>query len=177
MSLQKRIQDLAGCDLSFLDPYWDAALLGFVERGNGALRHVRACYGYQSMKALLKDKYMTPQQLYAMINKQFNDFNLKNAPVILTRYKRVPLWDHIRENNYPVWESFNKAILGLGYIGWNCTGVIYNKLLCTDILQTNQSTNNDSALMDNAHAITHIEEHIIPLDLGEFTPWFLTPVK
>lgn len=177
MSLQKRIQEIAECDLTFLDSFWDPALLGFVERGNGQQRHKKACYGYQGMKALLKSKHMTPEQMYAHINNQFNSFSFKETPLVLKRYKRIPLWDLIRENNYPLWESMNKAILGLGFIGWQCTGVVYNKILCSDIVQANQSTNNDNVLLDSAQATALLEDHIIPLDLGEHTPWFLTPVK
>lgn len=177
MSLQKRIQEIAGCDLTFLDSFWDPALLGYVERGCGQRMHKKACYGYQSMKALLKSKHMSPQQLYAYINNQFNAFSFKETPLVLTRYKRVPLWDRIRENNYPTWELMNKAILGLGTVGWTCTGVVYNKILCSDLLQANQSTNNSNSSQDSAQATALLEEHIIPLDLGEHTPWFLTPVK
>ena len=56
-------------------------------------------------------------------------------------------------------------------------GVVYNKILCSDLLQANQSTNNSNSSQDSAQATALLEEHIIPLDLGEYTPWFLTPVK
>lgn len=178
MHKQKRVNETAGADLTYLPRDWDSALLGFVERGGSKNRHVHACYGYQAMKAvLLKERKLTPEQVYAHIKQVTNSLHGPDIPIILTRMKRQPMWDAIRRNKYPTWEYMNRAILGLGYAGWKCTGVVYSKSLCASILQEQQSTNNDNELQDYAQALTTIEDTLVPLDLGEFTPWFLTCVQ
>ena len=176
MPIRENINELAESNLSYFDPSWDKALLGFVERA-GDNRYVAACYGYQAMKAILKDKGCTPQQIYVRLGIVRNSMRDATSPIILTRSSRRPLWRIIREENYPIWDTLNKAILGLGYEGNTCGGVVYNKPLCTSLLQEAQSTNNDNATMDYAQALHFLDESIIPVSLGKYTPWFLTPVK
>lgn len=177
MHRQNRVTEAADCDLQFLPKEWDAAIIGFAERGGSKTRHVKACYGYQAMKAVLKERKLSPAQVYAHIQKVFNDYGDVTKPLLVTRMKRRPLWDAIRKNKYPIWELLNKAVIGLGYDGWNCTGVVYSKPVSATILQTKQSTNNNNQLTDLAQAYELLDNSIIPLDLGSFTPWFVTPVQ
>lgn len=178
MSKQKRVSEAAGCDLTFLDPIWDSALLGFVESGKIAANTVKACYGYQALKAVLvKDKKYTPEQTYAYLRHLAFTSASDDYPMLLMRYTRRTLWSKIRQNNYPLWEHMNKAILGLGHNGLITEGVVYSKPICVSILQSKQSTNNNNELKDYAQALTTVEEGIIPIDLGHHTPWFLTPVQ
>lgn len=172
-----RINEIAGAELQFLPSEWDAALIGFAERGGSKTRHVKACYGYQAMKAVLKERKLSPEQVYARIQKVFNASSDINRPLLVMRMKRRPLWETIRRNKYPTWELLNKAIIGLGYDGWNCTGIVYSKPVSAGIIQSKQSTNNNDQLTDLAQAYELLDESLIPLDLGHATPWFVTPVQ
>lgn len=160
--------------LSFLDDKWDQALIGYAESGAPG-RHVLPCYGYQVLKTILRDKGMSPVQMYHHINTLVNSIS-GDKPLMLTKYNRSSLWKTIKDKNYPRWDLLDKAIIGLGSTGWDQRGIVYSKPLCIDLLAASQTSTNQIELLDTAATITQLETSIIPICLGEYTPWFVTPV-
>lgn len=180
MRKQDRINELADAELHYLPSIWDKALLGYVEQSSCGKRHIRACYGYQAMKAtLIKDLKLSNAQVYAKLKQILADSDPQRdatGPIILVKLKREPRWNIILSNKFPTWEGMNKAVLGIAMTGKGYSGVIYSKSACADILQARQSTSSDSELADYAQALAYVDEHLVTADLGEHTPWMLTSV-
>lgn len=169
-----RISEAAAVDLTFLDDSLDNALLGYAVSG-GRGRYVLPCYGYQVIKSVLlnngysgADMYARLRQIYAKAGRPY--------PLILTKMSHKALWEAIANNNYVRWEQLDKAILGIGKIGSDITGIVYSAPLCIDILTKTSSTLR-SEEEKRLQAIRFFEEGIMPLSTPKYTPWYLTPVK
>lgn len=174
MLRREKITEQVQADLKFLPDKWDRALLGYVERG-GPGRHVLPCYGYQAAKAILKGIGYTPQAMYPTWNKTVSSMR-GNKPLTLYKYNNRELWKRITEGRLPRWELLDTAIIGLGQLGWEQKGLVYNKATCVDLFVKSQ-TSTRSDMLATVDAITRLETNNIPVSLGEYTPWYLTPVQ
>lgn len=171
-----KVMELAECELKFLHPDWNSALLGFAERGTEEGRYVLPCYGYQALKAIASQKTSNPEEIYKLITGAIYDAP-KEKPLIVTRYNHKALWRQVRLYKYPRWQYLDKAIIGLGREGWENSGLVYNKALCCDILVGNQSTLETNPMVLKANARKTLDETIIPVSLGDYSPWFVTQIK
>lgn len=160
----------------FLDEFWDPALIGYAERG-GPGRFVLPAYGYQAMKALLKDKAYTPKQMYAILYKTLSKPTLGKRPLIVTKYNGSTLWNKIKEGEYPRWENLDKAIIGIGSTSFGAHGVCYLKNRCTEILQETSSSLSDNQWRNLLDTLYKLDNTIIAASLGEKSPWFVTSIK
>jgi hypothetical protein len=160
----------------FLDSYWDKALIGYAERG-GPGRFVLPAYGYQAMKALLKDQEYTPKQVYALLYKTLSAPVLGKRPLVVTKYNGDTLWKKIRNEKYPIWENLDKAIIGIGSTSFGSQGVCYLKNKCIDILQNTSSSLSDDQWRNFLDTSYKLDNTIVAASLGEKSPWFVTLIK
>lgn len=174
MALRDRVTELAGIDLEYLPSQCDSFLLGFAQRG-GSSRPL-ACYGYQAAKAALWERYKDVRRLYAELQ-VLGNFYLDADVLWVVRYARKEMWRMIAEAGYKRWESLDRAVIGIGSVRGEVSGLVYNKSLCVDILRSDTV----ASVQDNARrqldAISFIEDKVVGLDLCEYSPWFLTHVK
>lgn len=177
MHKKSRILEIASCDLNFLPNEFDEAILGIAEQGSSNNGNIRVCYGYQAIKSILGSNKITPLEIYARIHYLFSNISDSLPPIILMKFKRKPLWNIITNNRFPIWESLNKAILGLCYDKWEYTGVIYNKQTCINIIDSKQITASNDPLDGTLQALNLVENDIIPVHLGKNSPWFLTKIN
>lgn len=175
MLKREKITDMAnGADLEFLEDSWDNALIGLAESGAPG-RAVLPCYGYQALKAILKDRGCNPAEMYARLQQLINSIEYEK-PLFLTKYKKKELWQIICAKNFPRWDSLDHAIIGLGKTGWDDRGVVYSKPLAVTTIMNNQSSTSENKLLETGETLRFLEAHIIPVCLGEYTPWFVTPI-
>lgn len=181
MKKRDKIEEIAGSNLHFMDPVFDSALIGFAECGSSTSGGVKACYGYQALKSILCDNNnVQPAEVYARLKMHLSSAwtgNKDKMPILLMKIRGNKLWNIIKNNNFPVWDYFHKAVLGICMHNWQYNGVIYNKQKCIDILSTYQSYNKDSSLERHLQSSNVLDNTVISLDLGINTPWFLTHVK
>lgn len=174
MLKREKITDIAEADLVFLDDTWDQALLGFAESGVKG-RSILPCYGYQAFKAILRERGESPANIYLKIQHLINGMPMEK-PLVVTKFNRKELWNIIRAKNYPRWEQLDQAIIGLGKLGWVDKGIVYSKPLCITTMMNNQSTRDLNTMREIGHIATLIDSSIIPVSLGRYTPWFVTPI-
>lgn len=160
----------------FLDSFWDPALLGYSERG-GPGRFVLPAYGYQAMKALLKSKNYEPKQMYAILYKTLSSPSLGKRPLIVTKYNHKTLWKKIKDEAYPRWEHFDKAIIGIGSTNFGAQGICYLKNQCIEILKNISSASSEDQWRNFLDISYKIDNTIVTASLGEKSPWFLTHIK
>lgn len=168
----------SGVSLSkyYLDDSLDKALLGYVERGGGS-NYLLPCYGYQAIKAVLKEQNYSGAEMYEKMKELIPYSDNVALPLILTKYKKEDLWAKIRSLKLNRWEGLNSAIIGLGTIGYRNTGVVYNKVLCVEVLEDTSSGLSSNESDDVISSIRKLEENLVPVDVGKYTPWYLTPIK
>lgn len=163
-----RLNELAGEQLKFASPEWNAALLGFVENWAGTKL---PCYGYQALKASIATKYK-PADMYRVLNTFTNEGHF-----ILHRLSSKALWSYVLDTRLPRWESLDRAALGLGYRNYNVLGLVYNRTLCISEIAAIQAVSDENPMANYAQAVEFITDNIIPNSLGTRTPWYLTPVN
>lgn len=176
MLKREKIDEQVSVKMNYLSDSVDAALLGYVERG-GRNKYILPCYGYQAIKAILRASGASGPVMYAKIQALFSKKYSSELPVILVKMNHTELWRTINAKKYPRWEGLDSAIIGLGKIGpHEPTGIVYNKPGCINCLTVNSSDGSDGS---NAilNAIRMMDENITPVTLGQYTPWYLTPVK
>lgn len=156
---------------------WNDTLIGYAIRG-GYKDIVIPVYGYQAIKALLKDKGFPPAQAYSLIHLLFtNKLDCEYQPAILYRYTSKPLWQKINNEAYPRWEYLDRAIVGLISTLDGDKGIAYSKTLCVEILQ-NTSSSISNNYWENYLANNYkLENTVINLSLGDKSPFFITQIK
>jgi hypothetical protein len=170
---REKITETLSYDLQFMDDRWDRALLGYAESG-GPGRYVLPCYGYQAMKAILRDIGYYGEDAYVALQVMMRNMP-KEAPLILTKLNRKDLWKTASDSGFMRWESLDNAVLGVGKIKYKTTGLIYSRPLCIDILSTTSAAVDRNTKLLNA--INKLEEELIPVEAPRYTPWYLTPIK
>lgn len=165
---RERIDDLAEKALQYADDKWDKALLGYVEDHSGT---IMPCYGYQALKVLSKKYNSDYASAFSAVNNLASEGHF-----ILHRLNERVLWETIKAHNTPRWASLDKAILGLGKSGWTDAGVVYNRALCINIFSSMQAVSSGSAMDNYTQAINFIDNCIIPVAIGDPSPWYLTSV-
>lgn len=171
MTKADRVRDLVTAPLEFLDVKWDKALLGFAEKITDTGKIVKPCYGYQALKALLKHKHYI--DAYGELRRLISNREV----VILHKINTKSLWSSIYDSKFPRWELLDSAILGLIYSGWECCGICYNKMTVINCLTENHALKEQSEFQQEVHSTTMLESSILPLYLGEYSPWYLTPIQ
>lgn len=176
MLKREKIAELVSVDMTFLDDKMDSALLGYVER-SGRNKYILPCYGYQAIKAILRRDGAYGADLYAEMRLLFSKIHSWSMPAVLFKMKHDELWKTINSRKLPRWDGLDAAIVGLGKIGdHRPVGVMYNVPLCVHCLSMN-STDGSNGSNSTINAMRKLTENIIPVSLGDYTPWFLTPVK
>lgn len=178
MSNTKQDRIIAECPeikLEFFDSQWDSALIGYAERG-GPGRYVLPVYGYQAMKALLKEKESNSKKIYALLHKTLSDPMPGRRPLVLTSCGGKALWKRISNMAYPRWEHLDKAIIGIGGSGFSQNGVCYNKSKCIEELRRITTPICENEIQEWLR-LNKLIETIVHSSLGENTPWFITSVK
>lgn len=174
MLKREKIAEIADADLVFLDDTWDQALLGFAESGAKG-RTVLPCYGYQAFKAILRERGSSPVEIYIKLQQLVNGMT-GEKPLVVTKFKRKELWQIIHAKNYPRWEQLDQAIIGLGKTGWTDKGIVYSKPLCITTMMNNQRTGDPNKMKEIGQITSLIDSSIVSIDLGPYTPWFVTPI-
>lgn len=170
---REKISEALSYDLKFMDDKWDKALLGYAESG-GPGRYILPCYGYQALKAMLRDVGYDGENTYVALQLMMREMP-DEAPLILTKLNRNELWQTARRERFMRWESLDNAVLGIGKIRYKTTGLVYSKPLCIDILtKTSAATDRNSKVLN---AINKLEEEVIPVEAPKYTPWYLTPIR
>lgn len=177
MSRQSRIQEMAGTDLPFFPFKWDGALIGYAVRGTVEGLYYTSCYGYQALKTIIAKQTSSPEEAYKTYGKLIFSCNAPDYPLVVTRYNSRSLWKMITAKEFPRWEHLDKAIIGLGTEGWNDSGIVYNRQLCLDIMRRDQATAETNPMKITAELATRLDTEIIPTNLGDKSPWFITHVK
>jgi hypothetical protein len=178
MSIREQISARAAAKLEFLPEMYDSALVGYVERGTKGSRHVVACYAYQAMKAvLLRTKKMDALSVFATLKKELSDYRCAYRPVILKKVRQDQLRELIRSKKYVTIQMMNRAIKGIAYSNCEYNGFVYDKEQCIQILKANQSTGNNSDEEDYRQAAFTVENDLVSMHCGRYTPWFLTYIK
>lgn len=167
-SVRDRINDLAEKNLTYADKKWDKALLGFVERYDGT---VLPCYGYQALKVLASTRLASDGAYKAVMSV------IGDGHFVMHKLGKTELWDVIRENRLPRWEMLDRAILGVGQLGWSDQSVVYNRALCTQVLSEIQSVSSDKKMAASSQAILFFDTCIAPVQLGPNSPWYLTVIQ
>lgn len=176
MLKREKIKELVSVDMQFLDDKVDSALLGYAER-SGRNKYILPCYGYQAIKAILRRDGAYGAGLYSKMQLLFSNMRSDDMPAVLYKMQHDELWKTINSKNLPRWDGLDVAIIGLGKIGWHKpTGVMYSVPLCVHCLSAN-STDGSNGSNSTMNAMRKLTENIIPVSLGNYTPWFLTPVK
>lgn len=173
MLIREKITDALSYTLQFMDDKWDRALLGYAESG-GPGRYILPCYGYQAMKAILKEQGYDSVNTYTALQLMMRDMP-DEAPLILTKVNRSAMWERANKEGFMRWDTLDNAVLGIGRIKYNTTGLIYSKPLCIDILMKNSAAQDKNARV--LSAINKLEEELIPVEAPRYTPWYLTPIK
>lgn len=171
MTKSARAQEIAETPLIFLDKKWDKALLGFAEKITNKGKVVKACYGYQALKALLQHKHHT--EIYGELRRITNNKDI----IVLHKMSVKALWNTIYDSKFPRWELLDSAVIGLVYHGWACDGVCYSKTAAINCITENHALKEQSEFQQEVHSTTMLESSILPLYLGENSPWYLTPIQ
>lgn len=174
MTRRDRTDEAAGAKLTYLPEHCDRFLLGYVERSGGEEK--LACYGYQAAKAHLHELYSDSRRLYAELQLLESEQN-SDSVMWLFRYARKELWSRINETGYKRWESLDRAVIGIGAVKRVEQGIVYNKALCVDILNSDTAASVLTPGRTQLDAINFVEEKIVKVDLQEGSPWFLTHIK
>ena len=171
--IRDRIIDVAEDDsLRFMSSRYDKGLLGYVEEGG--LGKKMACYGYQAVKAVLGESRATPERMYAELRLMEADDEFENV-MLLTRYRPRVLWEIAGECRFKRWESLDRAAIGIGSIGYDEVGIVYNKALCLDILKFNSTPMSGEGSYD--YITDFFNRSVMSVNLADSTPYFLTQVK
>lgn len=173
MLKREKISNELSFDLKFMDDRWDKALLGYAESG-GPGRYILPCYGYQALKAILRERGYDGRDTYTALQVMYSEMP-SEPPLILSKLNRTDLWKKATSNNYMRWESLDSAVLGIGKIKYTTTGLVYSKPLCIDLLARNCAATDKNTKLVNA--INKLEEELIPVEAPEYTPWYLTPIR
>lgn len=175
MATQETVQEIAGVDLEFYDRKYDSALLGFVESG-GYRPAIMPCYGYQALKAVLfEDADVTESKMFNKLDKIVSP-SMLDEPMLLMKLSRDYMWNIIRKYKMPRWDMLDSAIIGIGYMYRTPECIVYNKEACVEVLMNNQISCKGEQY-DRETATSFLNESVFPIDLGEYTPAFLTVVK
>ena len=176
MLKREKITELVSVDMTFLDDSMDQALLGYTER-SGRNKYILPCYGYQALKALLRRNGASGASMYAELQLLFAKMHKTDMPAVLYKMNHDELWKAINGKKFPRWDGLDAAIIGLGKIGCHLpVGVMYSVPLCVQCLSMN-STDGSTGSNSTINALHKLSESITPVSLGDYTPWFLTPVK
>lgn len=167
-SVRNRIDEFAEKSLTYADRKWDKALLGFAENYKG---EILPCYGYQALKVLATTKHNSKDS-YKAVTSLINDGHL-----ILSKLAGKEMWACIQENLIPRWDMLDSAILGIGQRGWGNMSVVYNRALCTQALADIQSVSTDSKLSASSQALMFFDTCLVPVQMGNHSPWYLTVIK
>lgn len=177
MSKQSRVSDLAEHELPFFPFAYDDALIGYAVRSTEEGLYYTSCYGYQAIKAILNKRTSSPEESYREYSKLIASRKYPECPLIVSRWNHKALWDKILHNKFPRWEHLDKAIIGLGFEQWRNSGIVYNTNLCVELLKRDQATLETNPMKVSAELYGRLNTEIIPVWLGENSPWFVTNVK
>lgn len=177
MSRLQTVEDIAGKRLSRLPEWADKALIGFAERtGEDGRLSTVACYGYQAMKAALRELNMHPSSLYMMLSAA----RFTPGVLVLYKYNKPSLWNIVHSKGMHRWELLDAALLGVGEMSGSSDSVVYSTPISTNILATAQRWSDEGVsggMMPSVHALRMLENTVLPVHIGPDTPWFLTPVS
>lgn len=179
MAFMERIQaveDIAGKELQHLPKWADSALIGFAEREGDSGREVSACYGYQALKAVLRDEGYTGADAYRMAG------TVRYTPgvLLLYKYSRAALWHKVYAEGLHRWEMLDSAVLGIGEQSGKDCAVVYSLPACINVLASVQRWSDEGLSGDTVptvHALRMIDHTIASVYIGPDTPWLLTPVS
>lgn len=177
MSKQSRVSNAAEHELPFFPFAYDEALIGYAVRGTENGLYYTSCYGYQALKAVLNRKTNSPEESYKEYSKLIASRKYPECPLIVSRWNHTILWNKILHGNFPRWAHLDKAIIGLGFEQWRESGIVYNAQLCVELLKRDQATLETNPMKVSAELYGRLNTEIIPVCLGEKSPWFITNVK
>lgn len=174
MLRRERADDISGITLEYLPDWADKAIIGFAQRANseGGVDTV-ACYGYQALKAVLRDAGYDVGDMYRILSM------CRNTPGILMLYKysRKELWNAIVSNGPHRWELLDSAVLGIGRAPGEPDAVVYSMPLSTTVLSSVQrwsSENSYTGLNAVLQAGRMLDNTVLNTYIGPDTPWFAT---
>lgn len=177
MERMQAVEDVAGRRLVGLPRWADKALIGFAERAGADGRIVSAaCYGYQAMKAVLREMDERPDGMYRTLA------SARFTPGILVLYKyaKSALWSTVQARGLHRWELLDSALLGVGEMSGVPDAVVYSTPISTNVLAAAQRWSDEGAAggtTPSLHALRMLENTVLPVHIGPDTPWFLTPVS
>jgi hypothetical protein len=87
------------------------------------------------------------------------------------------MWNVIYDLKLPRWELMDAAIIGVMYHRNSIAGVCFNKIACDDIIRDTHAMTEDAIFKQAAHRSVMLENNILPIYLGENSPWYLTPIQ
>ena len=174
MLRRERADDVSGLKLAYLPDWADKALIGFAQRANsnGTIDTV-ACYGYQALKAVLRDAGYDLADMYRVLS------ICRTTPGVLMLYKysRKELWGSIAANGLHRWELLDSAVLGIGRAVGEADAVVYSLPLSTTVLSNVQrwsSENSYTGLNAVLQAGRMLDNTVLNTYIGPDTPWFAT---
>lgn len=174
--IESELPENISLDKYYLDDILDTAILGYAERGGGS-KYLLPCYGYQAIKAVLKSKGYYGSKLYSKLKELLPFSSDKHLPLILNKYNKKELWSTVRKLKLNRWEGLDSAVLGIGTIGYKNVGIVYSKSLCIEVLEDTSSGLSTMHSDDLVSSIRKLEENLVPMDVGKYTPWYLTSIK
>lgn len=171
MLRREKISDVINLSVGFLPDKWDSAILGFAEQATPSGMKVVPCYGYQALKAVLQ--YKPSADMYRAVQQAINDPDVH----IVHKLSKHHMWNVIYDLKLPRWELMDAAIIGVMYHRNSIAGVCFNKITCDDIIKDTHAMTEDAIFKQAAHRSVMLENNILPIYLGENSPWYLTPIQ
>ena len=171
MLRREKINEITNLSEGFLSDRWDNALLGYAEHATEGSMITVPCYGYQALKAILQ--YKSPEQVY----RELNTILSNPYAFVVHKLNNKQLWKLIYELKLPRWELLDNSIVGLLYNRCSIAGVCFNKATISNTINDTHAMTEDTIFKQAAHTSVMLETNIIPVYLGEQSPWYLTPIQ
>ncbi len=150
-------------------PILDPFLIGSAVRGS----EVRVVYGYNSIKADLMSTH--PGDYKALLEELRRRTECGSGVLFLQSFPPLELRDRIRAGRIRVWDDrLTKALMGLCMENGEIVAAGYSYPRAVECIMASQRSSGD--VNARLEAMEFLDRNVIPADLGEDTPYFITPV-
>ena len=149
-------------------------LIGLGQRFSGSSEEFKAVYGYNALKAHMQVTY--PSDIGLMLG-EFHNTMVENPGVLFLRsMSPKDLHDMIKRSRMRVWDDrLTRAAMGVCIEDGRVVAVGYSYPKAVEnIMLSQQNSGEANARLE---AMEFLDRNIIPANLGDDTPYFITPVN